>query len=94
MAELQQLFLHAEVSFPILRVDFLRANKLSMGLASNKLVTNTTGDMFSLIRQPSGYTASVMLPASMPGQRAEPASPQPATPPSPPQEVSKGSRKG
>jgi hypothetical protein len=77
----ERLFLRTDVSFPILGVDFLRANKLSVSVASNQLVDDTTGDMFSLIRQPSSHTASVMLPASMPGQRTKPASPEPAAPP-------------
>jgi hypothetical protein len=43
---------------PILGVDFLQANKLSVGVESNQLVGDTTGDMFSLIRQPSGHQAA------------------------------------
>jgi len=55
-------FLRAEVSFPILGVDFLRANKLLVDVANNALVDSTTGDTLRLTRQSSGYTASVMLP--------------------------------
>ena len=53
----ERLFLRTDISFPILGVDFLRANKLSVSVASNQLVDDTTGDMFSLSRQPSSHTA-------------------------------------
>jgi hypothetical protein len=52
------------VSFAILGVDFLRANKLLVDVAANTLVDSTTNDQFSLTGQPSGYTASIMLPAN------------------------------
>ncbi len=54
-------FLKAEVTFPILGVDFLRANRLSMSVATNQLVYDSTGDTFPLVEQPSGHTASIML---------------------------------
>jgi hypothetical protein len=59
-------FLRADVSFAILGVDFLRANKLLVDVASNSLVDSATGDTFRLIEQPSGHTASIMLPANVP----------------------------
>ena len=58
-------FTRAAVKFPILGVDFLRANRLSVSVASNKLVDDANGDTFSLTGQPSGHTASVMLPATV-----------------------------
>jgi hypothetical protein len=68
-------FLRADVSFAILGVDFLRANKLMVDVASNSLVDSTTGDRFSLTGQPSGHTASIMLPANLPerSKQARPA---------------------
>ena len=62
----QWSFLRADVSFPILGVDFLRSNKLLVDVANNTLVDSTTGDTLRLTRQPSGHTASVMLPATLP----------------------------
>jgi hypothetical protein len=59
-------FIKAEVTFPILRVDFLQANRLSVSVATNQLTNDNTGDTFRLIEQPSGHTASVMLPANVP----------------------------
>ena len=59
-------FLRADVSFAILGVDTLRNNKLLVDVASNSLVDSATGDRFSLTGQPSGHTASIMLPASLP----------------------------
>jgi hypothetical protein len=59
-------FIKAEVTFPILGVDFLRANRLSVSVATNQLTDDSTGDTFRLIEQPSGHTASVMLPANVP----------------------------
>jgi len=53
------------VSFAILGVDFLRANKLLVDNTANTLVDSSTGDQFSLTGQPSGHTASIMLPANM-----------------------------
>ena len=44
-------FLKAEVTFPILGVDFLRANRLSVSVATNQLVDDSTGDTFRLIEQ-------------------------------------------
>jgi len=41
-------FLLADVSFPILGVDFLGTNKLLVDVAGDKLVDSTTGDTFSL----------------------------------------------
>jgi hypothetical protein len=73
-------FLKAEVTFPILGVDFLRANRLSVSVATNQLVDNSTGNTFHLIEQPSGHTASVMLPANVMKEKAEPARPT-VTPP-------------
>jgi hypothetical protein len=58
-------FLRADVSFAILRVDFLCANKLLVDISANSLVDSSTGDRFSLTGQPSGHTASIMLPANM-----------------------------
>ena len=57
-------FLQADVLFPILGVDFLHANKLLVNLTTNTLVYSSIGDHFSLTRQPSGYTASIMLPVN------------------------------
>ncbi len=45
-----------------------------MDVASNSLVDSTTGDRFSLTGQPSGHTASIMLPANLP-ERSKPARP-------------------
>ena len=36
-----------------------------MDIAANSLVDSTTGDRFSLTGQPSGYMASIMLPANV-----------------------------
>ena len=58
-------FLRADVSFSILGVDFLRANRLLVDIAANSLVDSSIGDQFSLTGQPSGYTASIILPANM-----------------------------
>jgi len=58
-------FIKAEVTFPILGVDFLRANCLSVSVATNQLTDDSTGDTFRLIEQPSGHTASIMLPANV-----------------------------
>jgi len=58
-------FLRADVSFAILGVDFLRTNKLLVDVAANSLVDSSTGDRFSLTGQPSGHTASIMLPANV-----------------------------
>jgi hypothetical protein len=73
-------FLLADVTFPILGVDFLRANRLAVDVGRNALIDTANGDTFSLIGQPSGHTASVMLPANVPRSEAESASP-PATRP-------------
>ncbi len=73
-------FLLADVTFPILGVDFLRANHLAVDVARNRLIDTANGDTFSLIEQPSGHTASVMLPANVPRWRAVPASPSAARP--------------
>ena len=56
-------FLLADVSFPIIGVDFLRGNKLLVDVAGNRLVDSATGDTFNLTRRSSGHTASVVLPA-------------------------------
>ncbi len=56
-------------------VDFLRANRLSVSMATNQQVDNSTGHTFRLIEQPSGHTASVMLPANVMKGRTEPAPP-------------------
>ncbi len=69
--EFEWSFLQADVSFPILGVDFLRSNKLLVDVASNTLVDSATGDTLALTRRPSGYTATVMLPAPG-GVRATP----------------------
>jgi len=74
-------FLKAEVTFPILGVDFLRANRLSVSVATNKLVDDSTGDTFRLVEQPSRHTASVMLPAAGEKEKAEPARPRITPPP-------------
>jgi len=57
-------FLRADVSFTILGVDFLHANKLLVDVAANSLVDSSTSDRFSLTGQPSGHKASIMLPAA------------------------------
>ena len=66
------------VSFAILGVDFLRANKLLVDVSANSLVDSSTGDRFRLTGQPSGHTASIMLPANTAIGAPEPA-PQGAT---------------
>ena len=67
-------FLRADVSFTILGVDLMRANKLLVDVTANTLVDSSTGDQFSLTGQPSGYTASIMLPANMATRGAMPPS--------------------
>jgi hypothetical protein len=69
------MFLKAEVTFPILWVDFLRKNCLSVFVVTNQLI-DSNGVTFCLIEEPSGHTASVMLPANVLKQRAEPAHPR------------------
>jgi hypothetical protein len=59
----QWRFMHAAITFPILGVDFLRANNLLVDTAGCRLVDGNTGDILRLTRQPSGHTASVVLPA-------------------------------
>jgi hypothetical protein len=54
-----------QVSFAILRVDFLRANKLLVDVAANSLVDSSSGNRFSLEGQSRDHTASIMLPANM-----------------------------
>jgi len=54
-------FLKADVTFPILGVDFLRSNHLSVSVETNQLVDVANIDT----EQPSGYTASVMLRANV-----------------------------
>jgi hypothetical protein len=49
-------FLRADVSFPILGVDFLRSNKLLVDVANNTLVDSAKRDTLRLTRQPSGHT--------------------------------------
>ena len=68
-------FLKADVTFPILGVDFLRSNRLSVSVATNQLVDDANGDTFRLTEQPSGHTASVMLPANMREESGMPARP-------------------
>ena len=63
-------FLLADVSFPIIGVDFLRGNKLLVDVAGNRLVDSATGDTFNLTRRSSGPTASVVLPAPGGGRPA------------------------
>jgi len=78
--QFEREFLLADVTFPILVVDFLRAHRLVVDVARNKLMDTANGDTFSLTGQPSGHTASVMLPANVPRCEAEPASPSAARP--------------
>jgi len=59
----QWRFMRAAVTFPILGVDFLRANNLLVDTAGCRLVDGNTGDILRLTGQPSGHTASVVLPA-------------------------------
>jgi len=73
-------FLKAEVTFPILGVDFLRANRLSVSVATNQLVDDSTGDTFRLIEQPSSHTAFVMLPVNVQKEWDRPARPTAASP--------------
>jgi hypothetical protein len=73
-------FLKADVTFPILGVDFLRSNRLSVSVATNQLVDDANGDTFCLTEQPSGHTASVMLPASVREESSKPARPMAAPP--------------
>ena len=73
-------FLLADVTFPILGVDFLRAHRLAVDVARNKLIDTANGDTFSLTGQPSGHTASIMLPANVPRCETEPAHPTAARP--------------
>jgi len=73
-------FLKAEVTFPILGVDFLRANRLLVSVVTNQLVDDSTGDTFRLIEQPSRNTASVMLPGNVQKEWDKPARPKAAPP--------------
>ncbi len=50
-------FLKAEVTFPILGVDFLRINRLSVSVVTNQLINNSNGDTFRLIEQRSEHTS-------------------------------------
>ena len=59
-------FLRAAVSFPILGVDFLIANRLLVDAAGNRLLDAATGDALLTAGRPSGPTASVVLPAATP----------------------------
>ena len=45
-------------------MDFLRANKLLVDITTNTLVDSSTSNQFSLTRQPSSYTASILLPVN------------------------------
>ena len=58
-------FLLADVRFPILGVDFLRAHKLVVNPATGCLV-DTTGRRLDTTALPSGPTASVVLPTVLP----------------------------
>ncbi len=49
-------------------------------MATNQLVNDSTGDTFRLIEQPSGHITSVMLPANVMKEKAEPARPMVASP--------------
>ncbi len=60
------------------QVDFLRAHRLAVDVARNSLIDTLNGDTFSLMEQPSGHTAIVMLPANVLRGRAVPASPSAA----------------
>jgi hypothetical protein len=53
-------------------IHFLRPNKLLVDVAANTLVESSTGNQFSLTGQPSGHTASIMLPANMAERGAAP----------------------
>jgi len=66
-------FLGEDVSFPILGVDFPRANKLLVDVAANSLMDSSTGHRFSLTGQSSGHTAFIMLPAILAVRIAAPA---------------------
>jgi hypothetical protein len=81
-------FIKTEVTFPILGVDFLQTNRLSVAVATNQLTNNSTSNTFCLIEQPRGHTASIMLPANVPEWNktacppvAPPCGRQPAAPP-------------
>jgi hypothetical protein len=66
-------FLQADVSFAILGVDFLHANKLLVDVSANSLVNSSTGDRFHPTGQPSGHKAFIILPANMAAGAPEPA---------------------
>jgi hypothetical protein len=65
-------FLKSAITFPILGGE----HHLSVEVANNRSVDSANGDTFSLIMQPSGYTTSLMMPASVLGRRAKAAKPQ------------------
>ena len=73
-------FYQSRRQFPILGVDFLWANRLSVRVAPNRLVDNDNGNTFSLVRQPCGHITSVMLQVNLSWRNAEHTSP-PAIPP-------------
>ena len=55
-------FLLADVKFPIIGVDFLRAHMLIVDPAAGRLVATATGAVLDAQAYPSGATASVVLP--------------------------------
>jgi hypothetical protein len=57
-------FLLADVKFPIIGVDFLRAHMLIVDPAAGRLVATATGAVLDAQAYPSGATASVVLPRS------------------------------
>ena len=73
-------FLKVDITFPILGLDFLRNNRLSVSVATNQLVDDANGDTFCLTEQPCGHTASVMLPANVREESGVPAHPIAAPP--------------
>ena len=77
------IFLLADVQIPILGIDFLRANKLSVDPAGGRLLQEGTGLVLSTITSSSGATASairsepeaVLAAVPVPGGRAATSSP-------------------
>ncbi len=61
-------FLLADVKFPIIGVDFLRAHMLIVDPAAGRLLATATGAVLDAQAYPSGATASVVLPRSSAAQ--------------------------
>jgi len=66
-------FLRAEVSFPILGMDFLRQQGLLLDAAAGRLLVGPSRRPLSLSRQPSGPSAAIVLPEPAPQPSSFPA---------------------